>query len=205
MLPSEREGFERTVLAHLDQGAIDDAATSLIRGYGPELLGFLAATLRDEAAAEDVFSIVCERILVGLPTFERRASLRTWVYTIARHAAERSRAQRRRRAAREIGGESSPLSRVVEQVRSETAAYRRTEVKSRFAALRDELPEDDRALLILRVDKGMEWADIAAILFPPAEGSPAEDPKRASARLRKRFQTVKERLIAMGKKEGLLP
>jgi RNA polymerase sigma-70 factor (ECF subfamily) len=205
--PAEREALEAEALRRLDEGAVDLAVTSIVRGYGPELLGFLVATLRDESAAEDVFSLVCERLLEHLPKFERRSSLRTWLYTVARHTAFRHRAQQRRRGAREVGFPAgSPLSAVAEEVRSQTAAHLRTEVKSRFAALRDTLSADDRALLILRVDKGMEWLDIATILAEARpEGAPPLDPKRESARLRKRFQTVKERLVELGKQEGLLP
>ncbi len=202
-----REALDQRVLQAVDDGAIHDATSAMIRGYGPEILGFLTATLRDEASAEDVFSIFCENVLKGIAAFERRSSLRTWAYTVARHAAQRYGMQRRRRAARELqvpGG--APLSAVAAQVRSETAAHLRTEIKSRFVALRDALAEEDRALLILRVDKGLEWTEIASILFEQKEGAGGEpDLKRESARLRKRFQSVKERLVELGKKEGLLP
>ncbi len=206
MAATDREALEQSLLEQVQAERFADAASTLIRGYGPEILGFLVATSRDEAAAEDIFSIFCEHVLKGLPTFARRSSFRTWSYTVAKNAAYHYRLSKRRRSAREVGfNDDHPLSAVAAKVRSETAIHLKTEVKSRFAALRDALPEEDRTLLILRVDKAMEWLDIARI-FSQAEGEPAAaDLKRDAARLRKRFQSVKERIVELGKKEGLLP
>ena len=94
------------------------------------------------------------------------------------------------------------FSKLQLQVRTETAAYKRTAVKSKFAALRESLPEEDQMLLVLRVDKGMAWMDIAGVLFPDSEDDD-EARKKESARLRKRFETLKKELVVRGKREGL--
>jgi RNA polymerase sigma-70 factor, ECF subfamily len=199
-----RATLELELARNLAAGEVHEAATRVIRGYGPEILGFLVATMRNEASAEDVFSLFCEDVLKGLPGFGGRASFRTWSYTLARNAAYHYRQKLRRRTGREQGfGEDFPLSHVAAAVRTETAAHLRTAVKSKFAALRDTLPEDEQTLLILRIDKKLEWRDIALVLL---EGEPSEaDVKKESARLRKRFQIVKEKIVELGKKEGLVP
>lgn len=63
------------------------------------------------------------------------------------------------------------------------------------AATRQRLPirrcldvDEDRALLILRVDRRMSWRDVAHVL------APAGDVARASQRLRKQFERVKDKL-----------
>lgn len=204
-----REEIERRALEQHVAAAFTAAAETVIRGFGPEILGFLTATMRDAGAADEVFSIFCEQLLRGLPAFERKCSFRTWSYTLARNAAHQYRLSARRRAGREAvlpGGSSIAVAAAA--VRTETAAYLRTEVKSRFAALRDALPVEDRELLILRVDKKLGWDEIARILLMPEPGAapPTEaDYKREAARLRKRFQLVKEKLVARGREEGLLP
>ena len=48
----------------------------------------------------------------------------------------------------------------------------------------------------------MEWMDLARV-FSQTEGS-EDDTKREAARLRKRFQLVKERLRAEGRARGLI-
>jgi RNA polymerase sigma-70 factor (ECF subfamily) len=73
----------------------------------------------------------------------------------------------------------------------------RTEVKDRVAQLRDELSPEDQAILILRIDRKLEWRDVVRALADEGEKgeelSDAEVTKR-SATLRKRFERVKDRL-----------
>ena len=73
-------------------------------------------------------------------------------------------------------------------------------VREIFAAFRDSLPEDDRMLLVLRVDKQMSWNDLARVMHTD-ESDPFDDDalQREAAWLRKRFQLVKERLLEMKK------
>ncbi len=85
----ERQVLEDQVLASCTRGDFDAAATRASAGYGPEMLGFLAAVVGDLDAAQDVFSVWCEDVWRGLPSFQRRASVRTWSYALARHAAHR--------------------------------------------------------------------------------------------------------------------
>jgi RNA polymerase sigma-70 factor (ECF subfamily) len=100
------------------------------------------------------------------------------------------------------------------QARTTTAAFRRTSTKDRVRALRDRLEPDDQLLLVLRVDRGMEFREIAAVLADGEEGStsarsasaePGEAQlDREAARLRKRFERVKERLRELAHEAGLI-
>jgi hypothetical protein len=63
MTPDEREALEREVRGLCEQGAPVRAAEAAIRGYGPELLGVLAATHRGEEAAG--FEADIDRLLPG--------------------------------------------------------------------------------------------------------------------------------------------
>jgi RNA polymerase sigma-70 factor (ECF subfamily) len=79
----------------------------------------------------------------------------------------------------------------------------KTDAKVALTRLRDELPQEDRTLLVLRVDRGLPWEDLARVFLD--EESPAEgDLRRESARLRKRYQLVKERLRVRAREVGLL-
>jgi RNA polymerase sigma-70 factor (ECF subfamily) len=199
---TERTVLESEVATLCDRGDIDSAATMTIEGYGPELLGLILALVRDEPLGSDIFASVCERIWRGLPGFERRASLRTWVYQLARHEVVNFQRQEIRRRARQVH-ESAVISRIEQQVRSTTINYLRTQNKSRFAKLRESLSLEDQALLILRVDRALDWNDIVTVMHEGATPD-AETVKRESARLRKRFQAVKERLRELAADEGLL-
>jgi RNA polymerase sigma-70 factor (ECF subfamily) len=184
-----------------EAGDMNAAATRTIEGYGPEVLGFLVTFLRDEADASDVFAQACEDLWNGLARFEGRSSMRTWFYTLARHAAARFRRSPHRRPGRHLG--ISQAGEAAARVRTGTLPHLRTEVKDRFAAIRDALDPEDRALLVLRVDRGLSWNDIARVLAPEESTTDAAL-GRAAARLRKRFQLVKEEIRARAEQSGLL-
>ncbi len=195
------EELEARIREHFDRNELQEAATVALDGYGGEVLGFLIATMRSEQDASEVFSQLGEDLWRGLPRFEWRSSFRTWLYTLARHASVRFRKvpqnqQRRRVRISEIG-------EVTDQVRSRTLPYLRTEVKDRFAELRESLDPADQAILILRINRGLTWKEIAVVLKHAAENDEAALVQGA-ARLRQRFRGVRERLHAEAQRQGLL-
>src|SRR5262249_10901597 len=101
----------------------------------------------------------------------------------------------------------SVIGRLVAQVRTQTLSIYAQQNQDAIAKLREELPEEDRILLVLRVDRELEWIEIARVfLDAPQDGDVSpEDLKRESARLRKRFQLVKENILTTARKRGLLP
>ena len=51
-----REDSEVHIVALLDAGDARGAATEIVRVLGPQILGYLSATLRDDDAAQDAFA-----------------------------------------------------------------------------------------------------------------------------------------------------
>ena len=191
------EMVERDVRALCDAGDHAGAATAALRGYGPELYSFLAAIHRDDA--DDVFADVSARIWRGLPAFGWQSSLRTWAYVIARNASLTARVKAKREVALDDASEAHQLA---VEVRTATKSYLRTEAKTKFAAIRAELPLEDQELLILRVDRNLDWKELAQTL---AEGELDDAAlKREAARLRKRFSVLKEKLLEAGRAAGLV-
>jgi RNA polymerase sigma-70 factor, ECF subfamily len=189
---------EAGLVALVRAGAFEQAATAALDHYGSELYGFLIGELGDSNAAE-VFGQMCEDLWKGLPGFGFRCSIRTWLYVLARHAASRFRRspwQRKRTG-------DSKLEAVIDHGRSRTAPWQRTEVKDRWRALRESLAPDDRALLVLRVDRDLSWDDCARVTLESDSVDDA-DIAREAARLRKRFQLLKDDLRARAKAAGLI-
>lgn len=184
----------RAVRDDVERGDVASATTRVVRGLGPEILGYLTAMSRREADAHDAFAQFCEDVWRGLAGFRWQASLRTWCYVLARNASRRQWHESPGRHGPHVPPSQAPeLHELVAQVRTATAEYVRTETKSRFARLRERLDPDDRTLLILRVDRRMGWRDIAAVLGEPLE---AADVERRAAALRKRFERLKLELRA---------
>ena len=50
----DRSDLEARIGQHLELGMLAEAATAALKGYGPEILGYLSAVLRDREAAGDV-------------------------------------------------------------------------------------------------------------------------------------------------------
>ena len=176
------------------------AATLALRTYGPELYGFLAGQLGSEADTAEVFSQLTEDLWRGLPGFGWRCSLRTWLYLLARHATSRFRASPWNRGGRT--GDSR-LDEQIAQVRSQTEPWLRTDVKDRLRQLRDSLDPDDRLILVLRLDRGLSWNEVALVTLGD-ESAETDALRRESARLRKRFQDLKDELRVRAQRAGLL-
>jgi RNA polymerase sigma-70 factor (ECF subfamily) len=128
--------------------------------------------------------------------------LRAWAHRVARNAAARWATAGARRPERNLSMEQGSVFELAEHVRSSTLVHLRTEVKSDVRRLREELPQAEQMLLILRVDKALEWQDIAAALAE--HDLDAEELKREAARLRKRFQLVTEKLRGLARERGIL-
>jgi RNA polymerase sigma-70 factor (ECF subfamily) len=182
-----REQLERDVRTACDRGDPSRAATLAIRGYGPEIYGFLIAVHRSEQDANDVFAAVAEVIWRGLTRFEWESSLRTWAYAVARNVSRTFRRDEARRARRAKHVGTSALEDVAQAVRTETLEFLRTEKRTKLKALREALEPEDRMLLVLRVDRRLEWADIARVLSDASGPRDEIAVAREAARLRKRF------------------
>jgi RNA polymerase sigma-70 factor, ECF subfamily len=189
------EVLETSIAARIAVGDFGGAATAAIEGMGPQILGYLTATLRDRDAAYEVFGHFCEQLWKSIQTFRGDSSFKTWAYKLVIHAVSRYRRDGYRRLGRQLdSGEASALA---EQVRSRTAPYQQTEIKDKFSKLREALEPDEQTLLFLRVDQGLSWNDVAEVMGE--EGHAVE----VSA-LRKRFERAKSRLRKLAEEHGLI-
>ncbi|MCR9164209.1 MAG: RNA polymerase sigma factor [Nannocystaceae bacterium] len=196
--PQERSSTDNLLEAEIrqrwDAGDMQDAATVALRRYGPELLGYLhaMANATPRADPDELFSRLCEQLWKHLPTFRWESTVRTWAYVVARNLL---RAEARAAAGprgRVEGLRDTHAARIAAHVRSTTAVHLRTESKDALQRIRDGLDPDDRTLLILRVDRGMAWREIAAVMH--GEADTELDPAKAAASLRKRFERLKAKL-----------
>jgi RNA polymerase sigma-70 factor (ECF subfamily) len=181
---------EAELRALLDAGHIDLAIERTVRAYGPELITWLVSMFENDADAYDAFSRMCEELCHSYTRFDRRCSIRTWCYMLARHAAFHVRSQPRKR--REV-----PLSELPSVLGAVSQAWNTTRrakqhAQNIYAEIRGQLDEDDQALLILRVDRDLAWRDIAIVFL--GEDASEDEVTRKAAMLRKHFGRVTQRL-----------
>ena len=182
-------------------GRKDDSVTQVIAQSGPDILRFLLATARDEDLASDAFADWSERVWKSLPAFRWDCTLRSWLYRVAKTALYDQLRAERRKQQRQAPLQSEQIANVAAQVRTATLSLYRSENVDAMNKLRDSLDEDDRLLLVLRVDRELPFDEIAAVFLGEAD-APAL--ARETARLRKRFQLVKERLYELATAAGLI-
>jgi RNA polymerase sigma-70 factor (ECF subfamily) len=185
--------FDQRVGSLLAAGDTKAAVTLVLRELGPGILGFLRGML-PESDADEVFADLSERLLKGLGGFEGRSSVRTWTYVLARRQIGRFRRGMRRHVDGRVP--ISEFQDVIADVRTRTPPTFASDKHRRLAALRDALPEEDRELLILRIDRNLGFDSIALAFSDTPETMTDMERKRESARLRKRFELIKKRLAA---------
>jgi len=186
--------LDEIIGAALANGEPDRAATEAIRGFGPQILGYLTRVLGSRDDAADAFSLFSEQLWRGLRRYEGRSSLRVWTYRVAWSAAMRVAEDGWRRRRERL--RTSMASRIAAEVLTRTpeAAAIGPDPLERLRGL---LRPDERSLLVLRVDQRLSWAEIAEVMR--GEGVEVD-----AAALRKRFERVKRRLREAAQADGLL-
>ena len=188
------EELDRLVRERLAAGGPDAAATALIEALGPAILRYLRSMLRVEEDAADAFSQWSENVWTGLASFRGESSLKTWGYRLAWNAAQNLRNEAwRRRGQRLATGQASALAMSI-QTKSVVVVERQRQA---LEELRAALSDEDRSLLVLRLDQQLPWNEVAEVLA--AEGKRIEP-----ATLMKRFERVKARLGELARERGLL-
>ena len=195
------EDLDRSVRRLCELGDIDRATTLVIRELGPSVLRFIDAKTRDETTTSDAFARFAEDVWRGLPGFAGRSPLRVWAFVIARNAALQALRKQNRDLRRQRPLDSSLAAKLSNEARSTTQGYLKSEVARRFTELRATLSPEEQELLVLRINERLTWEQIAKIQLE--DSTPAEV-KREAARLRKRFQLVRERLRRLAHEQGLV-
>lgn len=140
----------------------DEAIALLLPAFRRKVFGLAYSFLRDRAAAEDVTQEVFIKLWRALPRFDGRASLSTWIYTIARNTSLSA-----LRARRPESSLSDP--EVMEAVESLDPAPSADVLVERAAILRliDQLPPKQRQVITLFYMEAQSHEEVAAMLAMP--------------------------------------
>ena len=182
-------------IALLQAGNHRGAAEAILRDHGPGVMGYLLSVTRNEADASEVFSQFSLDLWRGLPGFRGDCPVRVWAYRLAWHAAARHLRDPFRQRGRHL--ETNEISRIADEVRSSVLLGRREAQQRSIARLRDRLAPEERALLVLRLDRDLAWREVATVLS--SDGELVDEPA-----LRKRFERLKAKLAQLAREEGLL-
>ncbi len=183
------EGKLRDLLA---AGDVAGATTAALQGFGPEILGYQRAVLRDDWAAQEAFSLWSEFVWKGIGGFRGDASFRTWAHKLAYTAVQRWLRDPFRRRGERLA--TTAMGQIVQQAYSTATAFLEHHGQRHLDSLRATLSAEEQTLLILRIDRQLPWKEIAQVLDLEPSSVPA---------LRKRYERIKRRLRKLVDAQGL--
>lgn len=140
----------------------DEALAAILREYRRKVFGLAYSFVRNREAAEDVAQEIFIRIWRALPAFDGRASLSTWIYTIARNASLSALRGRRNHVS------LSDLEMLPEtDIMDESAKVESHAEQAALARLIDELPAKQRQVVLLFYLQDQSHEEVAAMLAMP--------------------------------------
>jgi RNA polymerase sigma-70 factor (ECF subfamily) len=174
------------------------AFETLMRRHRTPIHSFLCRQVGDRARAEDLTQEAFLRMVKARHDWEPRATVKTWLFTIARHlAADEARRQVHRAtepldAARP--GEASRAERTADGARAPDEAAGDAELRPRLEAALAGLPAEQREVFLLREHVGLSFPEIAAAV--------GVNENTAKSRMRYALLGLRERLAALGVTAG---
>lgn len=168
---------DRDIVELLQSGARDAAFDHLLMRYESKVYRLCCALLREPSQAQDAAQESFVRIWKALPSYDERASLSTWIYTIARNRCLT--AIERRRAMESLS--DAEVAREVESVQAENEDATQDHQRL-LAELVGLLPERYRRVLTLFYYEDRSVAQVGEMLGMP-EGTVKTSLFRARAAL----------------------
>lgn len=147
----------------------EDACTRLVTDHQRMVYQLSLHLLGDQQEALDLSQEVFLRVFRTLPQFRGQSTLKTWIYRIVlNQASNRQRWWRRRHRSRQVGLEEHTASHgELPELRPSTMpdqVLQQREISKRVWSAFEELPFDQRAVIILREIDGLSYEEIASSL-----------------------------------------
>jgi RNA polymerase sigma-70 factor (ECF subfamily) len=150
------------VIGLVQAGRRDEALAAILAAYRRKVFGLAYSFLRSREAAQDVAQEVFIRIWRALPAFDARASLSTWVYTIARNTSLTA-----LRARREHISLTDVETQAEAQLIDESASAETSAANTALMRLVAQLPERQRQVVTLFYMQEQSHEEVAAMLAMP--------------------------------------
>lgn len=178
----------------LAAGQVSAAADEIMCELGSPVRRYLRSILRDDADADEAFSSFGEALLRGLAHFRGESTVKTWALRLAVNEAFDVRTTPWRRRARRLG--TAEAWALADEARGSTAP-RLERHRLVVDRLREHLAPEDQALLVMRLDQELSWAEISDVLADAGE-------EVSPATLSKRYERIRKRLADLATRGGLL-
>lgn len=157
------EKCDQIVLSHIVDGNYHDALEAMVGGYQHVMVGFCTNMIGDQTQAEETAQEIFCVAFQAMPRYRQAASIRTWLFAIARKQCFKvMRTQRRRGRI-----ERERLSLIAERSHRDPALAPEEDPEIAVRELRQALQRLDKAersLLLMRYDSELQISELAHIL-----------------------------------------
>ncbi len=158
--PATTRDVDADIERHLDRRDYLAALDALVRGYEHEMVRFCSGMLGadGEDVAQDVFLGAYE----ALPKFKRTASVRTWLYGIARNQCRKTLRARERRQRRDR--QTQDIAYNAHTNLSAPPKYETDDPMQLLPGLLQSLTELERSIVLMRSREALTHDEIATLL-----------------------------------------
>jgi RNA polymerase sigma-70 factor (ECF subfamily) len=157
------------------------AFEELYMRYEGRLFGYILGMVGEREEAEDLFQETFHKILRSLGSYRERGSFRSWLFTVASNLCRDHLRHRSRRTP--VVPELVPLA---SPAADPSRALENEETMRTLSRLVDQLPDDQREVVLLRTRSGLPFREIARLQGCPL-GTALGRMHLAVKRLRKGF------------------
>lgn len=156
---------ETAIRVALERSDNQAALDLLVRTYGSMVRRYCTRMVRDEVLADDLCQTVFLQAYEGLPRLNRKASIRSWLFSIAHHRClDATKVNRRWQKRFELPGE---LPDGTERAASVDELMVQQSFIEALRTCRDELPSEERNAVLLRYVEGLTYAEMSRICQEP--------------------------------------
>jgi len=167
-LSRREKGEQERELVRLAQSGEEAAFEELIRRHQQRVFGLVSGILRRREDVEDVVQQVFLKVFLSLKKFDQRSAFSTWLYKISVNECwDYLRKKKVRPLTYEADMSEEQVSRldgVASAVSPPESPNRRAEVRDLLERMLKTLPDQDRALLVLKEMEGFSVEELAVIL-----------------------------------------
>jgi RNA polymerase sigma-70 factor (ECF subfamily) len=147
-----------------DIGAFED----LVRRHQPRVFAIIGGILRRSEDVEDVAQQVFLKVYLSLPRFDLRSTFSTWLYKVTvNECLDHLRKKKVRKLVYEADlseEQAAVLEGAVQPERHEVSSERRAELRQLVDRLLNELPDEERLMMVLKEVEGWTVEEISEVL-----------------------------------------
>lgn len=167
-LAGRAKADEERELVRLAQTGAEAAFEELIRRHQQRVAALVGGILRHREDVEDVVQQIFMKVFVSLKRFDQRSAFSTWLYKISLNECwDYLRKKKVRPLAYEADlseDQVSLLEGIVSADRGAQGPEERAQVRELLDRMLEELPDQDRQLLVLKEMEGFSVQELAKIL-----------------------------------------